>query len=180
MSYIWEALVIWTWTLRASQRWGSLRGMLKFGKSVTKIVPALSVVWTVPIIACWYSKNLEPSSAILETVGNPFLLWKVRANLTAPKWRWMYPYFCHGITNSPRRAKVMKFSLSVAGISDWSNLEVWTYSFTVEDWEGPIFFYGFYEWRLGFIKYSVRIYNGEVSNRYLTIFGYMRDFMQVV
>ena len=31
----------------------------------------------------------------------------------------------------------MKFSVSLAGILKWSNLEDWTYSFTVEGQEGP-------------------------------------------
>ena len=31
----------------------------------------------------------------------------------------------------------MKFFVSLAGILYWSNLEAWTYSLTVEDWEGP-------------------------------------------
>ena len=131
MSYIWEALVIWTWTLRASQRWGSLRGMLKFGKSVTKIVPALSVVWTVSIIACWYSKNLEPSSAILETLGNPFLLWKVRANLTAPKWRWMYPYFFPWNNKFSRESKgneIFTVSCGDIGLVKFRSLDIFFYS----------------------------------------------------
>ena len=42
------------------------------------------------------------------------------------------------------------------------------------------FFYGFFEWMLGFIKHGIRIYNREVSNRNFTIFRYMRDFIQVV
>ena len=52
---------------------------------MTKIVPAFRVVETVPIIAFWYSKNLESKSEILETTGSPFLPWKVNVNLTAPK-----------------------------------------------------------------------------------------------
>ena len=31
-----------------------------------------------------------------------------------------------------------------------------------------------------FIKHSIRIYNREVGNRNLTIFRYMRDFIQIV
>ena len=40
-----------------------------------------------------------------------------------------------------------------------------------------IFFYGFFEGRLGFITYSVRIYNREVNNRDFTVFRYMGDFI---
>ena len=126
--------------MKASQRWGSLRGILKFGKSVTKTVPAFRVVWTVPMTAFWYSKNLESRSKILEATWSPFLSWKVSASLIAPKWRCVYPCFCHGITNSLGRARVMKFSFSLVGILNQSNLETWTYSFTVEGWEGPIIF----------------------------------------
>ena len=58
--------------MRASQRWGSFRDILKLGKSVTKTVPAFRVVWTIPMTAFWYSKNLESRSEILETTGSPF------------------------------------------------------------------------------------------------------------
>ena len=109
--------------------------------------------------AFWYSKNLELRSEILEATGSPFLPWKVSANLTTPKWRCVYLCFCHGIANSQLgRARVMKFSFSNAGILNWSNLEVRIYSFIVEGWEGPIiFFYGFCEWRLGFVGCKIQI-----------------------
>ena len=149
VSYTWEAPVIWSCTLRASQRWRSLRDILKLGKSVTKIVPTFKVVWTIPITAFWYSKNLESRSEIPKTIGSPFLPWKVNANLTVPKWRCVYPCFCHGITNSLGMARVMKFSVSLAGILYWSNLEAWTYSFTVEGWEGPKNFLWIFWKRLG-------------------------------
>ena len=113
--------------MRASQRWGSFRDILKLGKSVTKTVPAFRVVWTVPMTAFWYSKNLDLRSEILETTGSPFLPWKVSASCTASKWRCVHPCFCQGITNSLGRARVMKFSVSLTGILNWSNLEVWTY-----------------------------------------------------
>ena len=61
-----------------------------------------------------YSKNLELKSETLETAGSPFLPWKVDANLTALKWRCVYPYFCHEIINSLGSARVMKFSVSLA------------------------------------------------------------------
>ena len=181
MSCTWEALVIWTCTLRASQRWGSLRDILKLGKIVTKTVPTFKMAWTVSMIAFWYSRNLESRSEILETTGSPLLSWKVSANLTAPKWRCVYLCFCHGITNSLGRARVIKFSSSHVGILKWSNLEAWTYSLTIEGWEGPInFFYGFFYRSLGFIKHSIRIYNREISKRDLTIFRYMRNLIQVI
>ena len=70
-----------------------------------------------------------------------FFPWKVSANLIAPKWRCVYLCIYHGITNSLGRVRVMKFSISLARILYWSNLEASTYSFTVEDWEGPNNFY---------------------------------------
>ena len=147
VSCTWEAPVIWTCTLRASQRCGSLRDILKLGKSVTKTISTFKVVWIVPMTAFWYSKNLESRSEILETIRNPFLPWKVSANLTAPKWRCVYPFFCHGITNSLGRARVMKFSVSLAGILNWSNLEVWTYFFTVEKDEKDLKTFSYIFWK---------------------------------
>ena len=151
--------------------------MLKLGKSVTKTIPAFRMVWTIPMIAFWYSKNLESMSEILETTGSPFLPWKVNANLTTPKCRCVYPYFFHGITNSRGRARVIKFSFSHARILNWSNLEAWAYSLTLEGWEGlKNFFSRFFERSLGFIEHSIGIYNREISNRDLTIFRYIWGF----
>ena len=55
--------------------------MLKLGKKVTKIVPAFKVVWTVPMTAFWYSRNLESRSDILETQGVPFFHRKLMPTL---------------------------------------------------------------------------------------------------
>lgn len=71
--------------MRASKTWGSCRGILKLGNKVINTVLALRVVSTVPMDACGYSLNLESNKAILETIGSPFLPWKVMACSTAPK-----------------------------------------------------------------------------------------------
>ena len=101
----------WIWTLRVVGRLGSSRERLKFGWKVNKTLPAWSVVRTVPTTTCWYCLNLVSRRAILAVTGKPFLPWRVRINLTPPRWICVYHSRFQFVTRSVGISKVTYCSL---------------------------------------------------------------------